>query len=177
MEQKPDISNGSEQSATTTSTGGSPKLVPESDLMAIKAQLEKLSASTKDLQSAIAERDAIINQLRTELENAKASSSSTEDLSKRLAELEAELAASKESRNKLESQLVDTKISTLSQRYGVPVETLRGKSLDQLALIESVLSKSRLPSNSFDAIGSGQTANLSAREKIKQGLAMANKLG
>ena len=156
------------------------KLIPESDLLAVKNRYEKdltdIRGSLTNLQSKYDQAFQESNQLKaskSDLENqlseARASSQEAETLRQRIAALE-------ESKSSLEKTVLQTKRMSLAERHGFKDEDLKDYTPDQLSLLENALSKIPNRRGSIDRGGGGSSnAPTSARDRIRLGLEQRSK--
>ena len=152
-----------------------PKLVPETDLMAVKAQVakweEKYNTDTATLkqtadghytnllaaQAAATTVAAELDALKKEAEGLRPLGAEKEKLTKRIGELESLLLDSTRQRVLL---------------YGVPEDKLKGKTLAELSAIEEAIKLIGVDTKRFDLRGSGSGAlseTSSAHEKMTHG--------
>lgn len=123
------------------------KMVPESDLIAVKRGLEK---QVEDVKSASAQ---VISDLKSTadkhyqslLQEQTAKTAVEEELKKASAKvadvekLQTDLTNATTSREQLGTELLGLKRSNLSLQYGVTDVQLEGKSLEQLSTLEDAL--------------------------------------
>lgn len=134
---------GDKGTPTPTTT---PKMVPESDLIAVKKGLEKeltearaegekstteLNTQLADVRQQLLQEQAAKEQLDTQLK----SSISKDDMGKVVAAKEAAEKRSEE----LETKLLDLRKQSLVATYKVPMETLKDKTNEQLDFMEIAL--------------------------------------
>jgi len=154
---------------------GEPKLVPESDLMALKAKLEK---ETGELQSQLEQAknlaDTHYANLLKEQAQAEAIRAELSEAKKELEELRGLKSLKEQAEAKvaeLENKLLDVERQRLIQVYKLPEEKLQGKTLAELKAIEEAIQLVGMRTSSRYATGvGGEAAPLSAFDKIKQGL-------
>ena len=157
------------------------KVVPESDLIALKRKHEKELATVRsELDEYKAKADSNYEQTLQEQVAREKQATELEAIQKerdQLRESNTTTSAQMEELNKrytdLESQLLDNTKQSLSREYGVDMEKLEGKSLADLKVLEEAakLVGTRKASN-YDT-GSNTTVpseTLTARQKIKAGL-------
>jgi len=152
------------------------KMVPESDLMAVKetakkdlgvlqSQLDEAKSQSDthytSLLSTQAERDKVtaeLEELKKEVEQLRPLSADKEGLTKQIKEME--------------KTLLDVSVKRLAQVYKVPEDKLQGKTLAELNAIEEAFKLTGREAGRFDIAGSaiGAGEGLSAREKVKRGL-------
>ena len=180
----PDEGGGAAGGSGAGGSGGTaPKLVPESDLLAVKhgaeqeitglkAQLVTLQASVDSKHQESASARAKVQELETAITVLTGKVTEVETL-------RSELAASKTSREELERSLLDTRKQTLVSTYGMKLEDVKDYTKDQLAFAEQVLSKApRGTKGSYDrggGAGGQDFATLSARDKIRLAFGDGNK--
>jgi chromosome segregation ATPase len=168
-----------------------PKMVPESDLIALK---ESHATAIKDLETghtsatetATAEHDEKSKVLESEVKTArgeldrlradnsrleeagKTHASTTEERNGLKEEIEAGKKTLKEAEDGLRSNLADQ----LTAGYGIPESALKDKTAAELGQIFDVLKKAKSPnSNQYTTGGgSGGEPPKSGRDKIKAGL-------
>lgn len=153
----------------------SAKLVPESDLMAVKARFEK---ELKEMQSKLAE---VSQKADMHYQSLLQEQTAKEKLLGELNELKSQLEYLKgvdEEKNKLSAkleelnkQLLSVSAKRLAQVYKIPEEKLAGKTLSELNAIEEALKLVGRDSARFDTGTIDTTSRkLSAYELIRQGL-------
>lgn len=160
------------------------KMVPESDLIAVKVGLEKKLGETKfEHESAIGGLNTQITELRQQVLQEQAakeqldtqvkSSMSKEDVEKVVA---AKDAADKRS-GELETQLLDLRRQSMSTAYRVPAETLKDKTTEQLDFMEIALKAvgvGQVTTKPYDLGGGGGSAEPSTPiERAKEVIAKA----
>ena len=152
------------------------KMVPESDLIAVKNSLEgKMSELKVQLEDSKKNADT---HYQTVLQERAAKA----DVEKRLQELQTlatsaesikqELEAAKSGRAQLETQLMDISKRRLQELYKVPETSIVGKSQRELDIMEEAL-KLVGPKNLVTVLtggGSGNQVPMTAREKTIVGL-------
>jgi len=151
------------------------KLVPESDLLAVKAglskEIEELKSQLNDekqkadthYSNLLAERAAKdklaaeLEELRKEVEQLRPLSSAKEQAEKRISELE--------------TQLLDVQRKRINQVYRVPEDKLQNKTLAELNAIEEALKLVGREASRFDVTGAGVGAEgkLSPQDKLRLG--------
>lgn len=153
---------------TKTAEGTAHKMVPESDLIAVKRSLEK---QVEDVKSASAQ---VISDLKVTAdkhyqsllqeqtaktaveEELKGASAKIVDIEK----LQTDLANATTSREQSETKLLDLKKANLALQYGVTEAQLEGKNLEQLSSLDEAL-KLVGPSKgtrNYDISGGGSSA-------------------
>ena len=167
---------------------GEPKMVPEKDLLAVKASAErKLEKVKADLQAKV---DAAEQELYSEKKSRLTADSSVSKIEKELADakkasedvdkLKADLALAEKSGKESSDAVLDLTRRSILSGYEIEEEKLEGKSLEQLKQYEEVLAdagKKREPGQKFDG-GSGggvSTEGKSGMTLIKEGLAEKDK--
>jgi len=121
-----------------------PKMVPESDLVAVKKGAEKKEA---ELLSQIAEANRIKDEKHNLYLQTLAAKEQLEEQAKegatlkdKVAELEGTLNATESSRKQLEEELLGIKRTSLAKSYNVSEESLKDKSASELKNLEDALS-------------------------------------
>jgi len=165
------------------STPGEPRMVPESDLMALKSAKDVTQKELETAQLDLAEKVGALDLRFGELTAAKAKH---QELEAQLAtlqtsasevdKLKATLAASDKSRDALSNQLVDSKRAALVLSHGYKPEDVQEFGLSELTVLEKALAK--LPTNQIQASasrGGGSTgsqdglASVSSLDRMKRG--------
>ena len=158
-----------------------PKLVPEADLLAVKARLKQ---ETGQLRSQL---DEMSQKADTHYSSLLAEKAAKEKVAAELEELKQEveklrpLTAEKEQAvgriKELEKLLLDVRMKGLVQVYKIPAEKLAGKTLAELNAIEEALRLVGREAGRFDITGAGAGAEgkLSAIEKLREGFAQTRK--
>ena len=151
------------------------KMVPEADLLAVKARLKQ---ETEQLKTQL---DEMSQKADTHYSSLLAEKAAKEKVTAELEELKKEaeqlrpLSAAKEQAAKrikeLEDMLLDVKIKSLIQVHKIPAEKLSGKTLAELNAIDEALKLVGREAGRFDVTGAGigAGAKLSAMEKLKAG--------
>lgn len=153
-----------------------PKLVPESDLLAVKAAAKKeADVLLAQLNEAKLKADEYYNSLLSEQAAKQALAAELEELKKEVEQLRPLSEAKKQAEKRiseLETLLLDATKQRIIQVYKVPEDKLQGKTLAELNAIEEALKLVGREAGRFDTTGAGigVGAELSPREKIKQGL-------
>lgn len=163
-------------------TDQTPKMVPESDLLAVKARLDKETTEWSEklasaLQSADSHHSKLLaeqaakEKLAAELEELKSEAEKLRGLSPLKEQLEKELA-------EVHKQLLGASLKRIAQVYKVPEDKLLGKTLAELNLMEETLKLVGRDTGRFDtgatATGVG-AAPLTAREKLQAGFEQISK--
>lgn len=160
---------------TSGNNGTSPKMVPESDLIALKQSLEARIQEAQGVADSAAkqleEATASLSKERAATIAAEAKVKGLEPQTKTLAELEGRYKVAQEKLSKLELAQLDQRRQALVSR-GVDPE--KAKTLDEAAIAVLELNlpaKTVIPSKGFDVKGSGgvDITGLSARELIRTG--------
>ena len=191
--------NGQDGTNAGTTGGdgdGAPKMVPESDLMAIKANLTQtvtdLTTARGEIQTQKTENERLTGLASThqaDATTAKARVAELTPLETQIADSVTKLGAEKARADAAESALsesqkglLDLRKRNLTEKYGVETEKLEGKTLSELATYEEALAL--VPANGsgrarFDGGGGGGGGGekLSARQQLAQGLADKEVLG
>jgi len=163
---------------------GGPRMVPESDLIAVKKGLLKeldeakaghtttitqINTQLSEVRQQLLQEQAAKEQLETQLK----SSISNEDMGKVIADKDAALKRSGE----LESRLLDLKRNSMAATYKVPTDTLKDKTSEQLDLMEIALKAvggGQSSTKSFDLGGGGGAALPSTPiDRAKEAIAKA----
>ena len=152
-----------------------PKLVPESDLLAVKARLKQETEHLKtQLDEASQKADTHYSSLLAEKAAKEKVAAELEELKKEVEQLRpltAEKEKAVERIKELENLLLDVKMKGLMHVYKIPAEKLSGKTLAELNAIEEALKLVGREAGRFDVTGAGAgaEAKLSAMEKLKAG--------
>ena len=160
------------------------KMVPESDLIAVKKGLEKTLedlrlSSTAELTESKRQSDAHYQSMLRE-------QGSKEELEKKVQELLTRVTASEDaekkikeatdSRDYLANQMVDLKKAALTNTYPtVTMESLEGKSYQELGTLEEALKLvgGKPAASNYDAAGTGGSSTLTGNEGLAAALAEA----
>jgi hypothetical protein len=121
----------------------SAKMVPESDLLAVKAGKEGLEKKLTEVETALKTKvsdtenklftaEAKIKQLEDQLKNVNLTSTE-------LAAVKAKLEVAEKSVTTTTSLLLDYKRQSIAAKYNIPADTLKDKTADQLSLFEEAL--------------------------------------
>lgn len=153
-----------------------PKLVPESDLIAVKTGKQK---EIDELTARLAEAN---QKADSHYSNLLASQAAKDKIAAELEEAKKEkeqlgqsktLAEKNEKRVKeLEKQLLDVSTQRLIQVYKIPEDKLKGKTLADLSAIEEALKLVGRESSRFDSTGAGVSGiegKVSAMQKLRSG--------
>lgn len=149
---------------TIPQTPNDQKMVPEKDLLAIKAGAEKKEA---ELLTQVAESNRIKEETHNNLLAMQAAKEQLEEQLKegtatkaQVVDLQAKLKTAEESVSGLTIKLLDQRRVAIASSYGVDVSTLKGKTQDQLDSLEEALKlvgKKATPAN-LDISGGGKGA-------------------
>ena len=149
---------------TIPQTPNDQKMVPEKDLLAIKAGAEKKEA---ELLTQVAESNRIKEETHNSLLAMQAAKEQLEEQFKegtatkaQVVDLQAKLKIAEESVSGLTIKLLDQRRVAIASSYGVDVSTLKGKTQDQLDSLEEALKlvgKKATPAN-LDISGGGKGA-------------------
>ena len=160
--------------STETQAPGSSgeRVVPEKDLLAVKAGREKAEEQLKDAievhKGEVAAYESKIAEARQKMLQAEARASSLEEEVQRsagsvteLAEAKKELAAAKESSKNLTGKILDYRRAAIVATYRIPADSIADKTLEELNLYEEAL-KSVLPTKGVGnyAVGGGSGATV-----------------
>jgi superfamily II RNA helicase len=160
--------------------GNNPKMVPESDLLAVKASLSKEVESAKQAAAdAIAKLDEATKSVTTERAAREAVEKELVDIKEKVANHEATRSELEEVKKKLQD--IETREVTAIQEQlksaGIPEDEIKGKSRNELELMSKVLGYTKTSSGSgsgkgFDVRGGGGAGavNLSPRDMIRAGI-------
>lgn len=143
--------------------------VSESDLMAVKESLKsvqsQLDEATKALQTERAARQA-----------AEGKVVEADTLQKQVSDLQEQVKSKESAFTEIQGKMLEQRRESLSQRFGLDEETLKGLDQNQLELLEKTLPKAH-PSgpqnaNGFGASGAGGSdiSKLPGRDKIRYAL-------
>lgn len=131
-----------EVNQTPTQTEGV-KMVPESDLLAVKVGAEKKEAS---LLTQVAEANRVKEETHNNLLAMQSAKEQIEEQLKegvatkaQVDELQTKLTAAEQAVSNSETSLLDLKRTTVASLAGVDVSTLAGKTMDQLGSLEEAL--------------------------------------
>ena len=149
-----------------------PKMVPENNLMAVKANLTRVEAN---LAEVLQKADSHYQSLLTEKASREAAEGKLVGFQSQLTELEdlkTQLTAAVASREQLESRLLDLRVKSLATEYDVAVDTLKGKKPEELDALEQALKLvgPKRGSGIDRGGGGGSQQAMSARDKILAGL-------
>jgi len=155
----------------TLPDGTAIKVVPESDLMAVKTGAEKekgeLTTQMTELKSLVDSSAKGREETHTQLLQVQAAKEQLEAQIKegtatkaQVEELQAKLTTAEESVGGLTTRLLDQKKVNISVSYGVDVNTLTGKTQEQLDSLEEALKLvgKRATPATLDLSGGGQGA-------------------
>ena len=134
----------------TLGTDDTRKMIPESDLMAVKRAAEskekEFSTQIETLQSQLVEANRIKEEKHNSLIQAQASHSQLEEKLKdyeaaksKSEELQTKLTTIEASVSGLNTKLLDQKKQLLTTQYQIGTEALEGKTVEQLDLLEEAL--------------------------------------
>ena len=163
---------------------GGPRMVPESDLIAVKKGLLKeleeakaghtttltqMNTQLSEIRQQLLQEQAAKEQLDTQLK----SSISQDDMGKVIADRDAAIKRSGE----LDSKLLDLRRNSMATTYKVPADTLKDRTSDQLDLMEIALKAvggGQASTKSFDLGGGGGAASPSTPiDRAKEAIAKA----
>jgi hypothetical protein len=175
--------------------GSGVKMVPESDLMAVKANLTQtvsdLTTARGEIQKQEAEVTRLIDLAATHQGDATTAKARVAELSpleaqiaesvKTLGDEKSRADAAESALSGAQKDLLDLRKANLREQYGLEDEALEGKTLSELATYGEALAL--LPTNGkgrarFDGGGGGGGSEaISARASIAAGLADNERLG
>ena len=164
-----------------TSDGEGKKLVPESDLLAIKKGLgEQLDRAKAELEATKKAADDHYQNLLTERaskEEIQKSLQTAQEAAKSLEQLKAELEAAKKGSEQSTKALLDFRRQYLINLYNVPKDAVEGKGQQELDSLEQALKivGAKRGSGIDTGAGGGAKAPTTAREKITAGLEKLHK--
>lgn len=164
-----------------TSGGDGQKMVPESDLLAIKKGLgEQLDRAKAELEATKKSADGHYQNLLTERaskEEIQKSLQSAQEATKSLEQLKAELEAAKKGSEQSTKSLLDFKRQYLIDIYNVPKDAVEGKGQQELESLEQALKivGAKRGSGIDTGTGGGSKSPATAREKITAGLEKLHK--
>jgi predicted RNase H-like nuclease (RuvC/YqgF family) len=159
------------------SLNGAARMVPESDLLAVKSDRDKARNEIEGLKSANQSYQDSTQKLETRLTEYQQQVQRFNEVDNENKSLRDELAASKKSRGELETVLLDSKRITL-KAHGLEEAFFEGKSLHELAMIEEALSKAS-PNNVSSSSGldsTGGTGSARPTSLLDADLALVDKL-
>lgn len=178
----PIIAGGDGEPVVPTGTPPTPKMVPESDLMAVKSQASEWKTKHDSLTTQYDAAFQELNQLKARHQQTSQELEAARSLQTRVTELEGKLAASETSRGDLEKRFLDTRRSSLVERFGLkPEDVVTYDTPEKLDLVEGALSKINPRAGNkpgYDLGGNGgglDHSSLSAMDKIRQGLELRTK--
>jgi len=150
-----------------------PKMVPESDLMAVKASHAKEVESLKNeinahRQKADEHYQALL-KAKVDLEQATSRVGELEKEVNELREIKSLKEQSDARAKELEGQLLDTYRKQLSSTYGIAEDKLQGKSLGDLKAIEEALKLTGRTAGRYDVTAGVPTTPMTPEEKIQLG--------
>ena len=142
--------------STTATTTDTPKMVPESDLLKVKAaskkaagefktQIDELTSSASEHRANLIKADAAREQLEEKLNKSSALATSVE-------EVQAKLDAETKSVKELTDKLLAGRRTNITTKFNVPAEKLDGKTEAELDLLEDALGsvpQTTRPANGF----------------------------
>jgi len=154
---------------TTPGTDDTKRMVPESDLMAVKRAAEvkgkEMETQITNLQTQLVEANRVKEEKHNSLIQAQASHSQLEEKLKEYEaakinaeELQTKLTATEASVGTLNTRVLDQKKQLLTTQYAVGAETLEGKTLEQLDTLGEALGlvgKPASPVTTVDLGGGG----------------------
>ena len=161
----------------TSTSNDSRKMVPESDLIAMKKGLEGEVATLKQqMEEAKKTADTHYQTILSERASREAAERKVQEIQPTASQLEstrAELATAKTSSEQLSKQLLDLHRNRLEEVYKVPKTSLEGKTTRELEIMEEALklTGARGATGIITGGNSSSTVQKSAREKIQSGLA------
>jgi len=166
----------------TTDNSSDTRMVPESDLMAVKANLSRLESENTDLKSQLAEWKTNATTAQDTFRRVEVDRDSAltkiEDLTNQIAEipdLRTQLASANAQLETANTRIVEGHKSTLKS-LGIPDSLLEGKTPDEMMLMQNALSAVNHRPNTqarLDAGGGGggsTSGNLTGRKVIQQAL-------
>lgn len=168
------------------------KVVPEADLMAVKTGAERDAGEAKSqLQIAKEQLDAVTkhrDETHSNLLQAQAAKEQLEEQIKegvatkaQMEELQTKLSANEQVVGSLNTRLLDLKRVNVSTAYGVDVNTLQERTMEQLESLEEALKlvgKPARPATVDIAGGGGGTAvPVTAMEQCKEEIAAIRSKG
>jgi chromosome segregation ATPase len=139
-----------EQVAGTANQDEGKKVVPESDLIAVKRAAERreeeLTKELSGIRMKVTETTGSLDETRTSLLKVQAEKEQLEEQYKEATNskinsegLQKELDATKMVVGDLESKLLDQRKTSIVNQYGIGAEALEGKTMEQLGLFEEAL--------------------------------------
>lgn len=152
------------------------KMVPESDLIAVKKSLEgkvgELEGKLSEAQRVASEHYQNLVSERASGEDAKVQLRNLQESVRVLDDLKTQLDASRTAGEEAINKLLDYRKSTLMTTYNVPKTTLDGKNQHELDVLEEALqlSGARRGSGIDTGGGGGSSSTRTSREKILAGL-------
>jgi len=165
-------------------TPSEPKLVPEKDLLAMKAAKEGLEQKLKEAEVKLEESEKAhgksLNEVTSKLYATEASVKKLEEQAaesaksvKDLAEVKAKLEVTEKKAGEHSAKLLDARKRLVVSQFNIPADTLKDKSLEQLDLYEEALkavTATKGVGNYAAGGGAGSgAAEAKAREKIRSG--------
>jgi vacuolar-type H+-ATPase subunit I/STV1 len=151
-----------------------PKMVPETDLMAVKAQKERVDREVQTLKGQLDTAQREGTATKVQLETIQAELDKAKETVQEVEQLRSQAAAAEESRNRLNDRLATSLRTDLVSKYGYKAEDVKDYKLEQLELLTEALAKAPVgqsPTRRFSAggNGAGTGAPLTGRAKILAG--------
>lgn len=115
-----------------------PKMVPESDLMAVKAQAQRTQTQ---LQGQIDQLQRDGGATRAQLETLTAELQVAKETVQEVEQLRSQAAAAEQSRDQLNQRLATSLREDLVSKYGYKAEDVKDYKLEQLELLTEALAK------------------------------------
>jgi len=165
------------------------RLVPESDLLALKDSRNEYERQAKESKSAadraaseaatavaesrqeVLKAQALVDTLKTQVTSGQASSAELESA-------KAELEAAKKSSEEITTTALETRRELIVHKYGVPVAVVEKKNLEELKVFEEALKAVIGSSPGNMALGGGAgatTQNLTPMERSLRAYSSSNK--
>ena len=157
------------------------KMVPESDLIAVKKSLEdkvgKLETTVAEAQRIASEHYQNLVSERASGEAARTQLQTLQESVQVLEDLKTQLAASRQAGEDAVKRLLDLRKDTIMTSYNVPKTVLDGKNQHELDVLEEALKLSGAKKGSGIDTGGGVGASSTktSRDKILSGLGSMRK--
>ena len=157
---------------TVTNDKDSPRMVPESDLLAVKNKITGLEEEVTDWKGRASKIQDDFTFLKVRHDGVADKLKSLDDVTAELGKTKELLAASIKSREELETSLLDSKRASL-MASGVKDDFLKGKTLGELTLVEQAVKglKGSNGSNSKFDLGSSGAGSTGPQTELESDLA------
>jgi len=169
---EPNDQTSAADGGSSANNGASVKTVPEADLIALKQSLES-KLGEKDTELATA--NATLETERAGYKSVEEKAGKVDGLAVEIDDLKTKLATAEAATQTLATQNLEDAKKKLVSEYRLPQDKVDNLNLDQARMfLDTLPVPTAIPSPAnLDMQGSGaggDTSNLSAREKIRQGI-------